>query len=194
MFDSPDLTPGCVGPLIGLAVGSIVLVLGMLIEKRLFKGTTKYALSAALALLAGIAVCCEAIGLNLGSSVSYPLLITSPDVAGQWYVSPDTVTYLQRRGYSVAADNELVFNNDGTFRMRNIPKLWSHIDPTPGDDVTGSGTWRLSHFQTWMVTLRFATINDRPSNEALAFDFIGSWPPYTLRSWVNDLGVELYKK
>ncbi len=191
MFDAPYFAPCLVGPLIGLVFAALVVTFGMLVERRVFKGTTKYRLSRVLALYVGVMACCEYINLNF-SDPDRPLYITDADIVGKWYLPPGGY-YL--KGYS-REDNEVVFHDDGTFHMDKVPNAWGYLGISPGAGyITGSGTWRLVHLEARRVTAQFEMVNGEASNEALNFEVVGSGPPYRLRYSLSELeGVEFYKK
>ncbi len=195
MFDTPDFIPCCVGPLIALIVGGIVLAIGTTIEKKVFKKETKHRLSWLITLLMTLIVCSISVSHNVGSSMPYPLLITNKDAIGTWRLSQDSIRYLQRKGYTITA-HELVFKADGTFRMDNVPNVWEYLDRSPnGEYITGSGTWRIQQGQSWEIAANFQITNGRVSDTSAHFDFVGLWSPYTLRIWLASWGgIEFYKE
>ena len=187
MFDTPDFAPLCVGPVIALIVGGLILAIGTIIEKKTVKKETVRALSRLIAWIIASIACCVSVRHDIGSSMSYPLLITSKDVVGTWHLSQASVDYLQRKGYTIAA-HELVFKDDGTFHMDSVPNVWGYLDQSPkGRYITGSGTWRIQRIQTWEIVAHFQTINGQVSDTKVFFHFYGLWPPYRLRVWLGSL-------
>jgi hypothetical protein len=186
VFDTPDLAPMCVGPAIAALAGVLVLGVGRIIAKGFFKKNTTPALSVMIALLVVPFVCCEAVHLNIGVSNPTPWAKpTSNDIVGVWQLSPDMIKML-REDYSFPVPaHALVFKNDGTFYMNQIPNFWGHLSSALERETKylyGSGTWNIEEQPTypdsWKLVVHFQRLN--VSQNEKAFYFEGHTAPYTL--------------
>ncbi len=202
MFDTPDFSPVCFGLSLAVLVGILVYAIGPIIENKLFKKRT--GLGPFLAMIVTPFVCIASIALNLGVRSPAPWLKpTNGDVIGTWHLSPQTVNVLQEWDKLPVLDHEIVFKENGTFYLNNVPNFWrSLLKPQEGEEkyVNGSGTWNLDRFEEeWGIFARFQKLNISPDKSLIKSDpdkslvifyFEGYLPPYTIIS-IDRVGTYL---
>jgi hypothetical protein len=209
MFDTPDLMPCCLAPFMAFIVGFTVYGLGsgvdLIIEKRTGKKSAWF--HSFILLLVFILVptsCIASVALDIGVRDPAPWFTpTSKDVIGKWELAADDIDYLQKYNNIPVLANELVFNQDGTFYITNIPTFWGLWDSKNKKWVAkyifGSGTWRLGQIegterQEWILFAQFHEANNLPENRIIRFYFQGHLPPYRLAALDGDFGFHFHKK
>jgi hypothetical protein len=197
MFDTPDLGPLCAAPFIAAFVGMLIFGFGSIITTIIEKKTGKKPSWGSpiiwLCCLVFIpSSCCVSIGLEIGASSPAPWFEPNTDnVVGEWKLSPETVRMIEANPHWLDIPlpaQELIFKDDGTFLLENIPSFWLTWDKTKIVNekyFSGSGTWYLGQMvgterNEWVVFARFQMINGHSDNRLMRFYFEGHLPPYKL--------------
>ena len=185
MYDGEvNLVPFCVAPVVAVAIGVLVWNLGTFAEKKVFKKAI--GISQIIALFLMTVVCATGIGLSMGESNPVPRLAPqSEDIIGEWSLSKDTTERLQEWYNFTVAEHHVVFRDNHTFSMINVPDFWSPLDGSISVKehvLSGEGIWRMEQENdNWILILHFETINgSRKQNAEASFYFEGRLPPYQL--------------
>ncbi|MBI4672375.1 MAG: hypothetical protein HY741_12020 [Chloroflexi bacterium] len=203
MFDTPDLMPLCVAPILALTVGALVYVLGKALKKMIEKRTGEdQPLMDFITLLSVVIVvpvaCYASLALEIGIRSPAPWIQPSTnDIVGKWELSKGSAETLQKTFHVVSTEGELVFNQDGTFQLKSMPTFWG-LSKTPFPQsqkyISGNGTWYLGQMEgsqrlEWAIFAQFQNINDKPENRSMRFYFEGHLAPYSLVAMDNDNSV-----
>jgi hypothetical protein len=191
MFDTPDLLPLCVAPFVGLFVGALAFAGVFAISTVLRQGPVQR--RALLSFLAAFVVvpiaCAGSVALRIGAWSPSPWFKpAAADIVGTWEFTQGTSEALTDWYGVQVPHHELLFLEDGTFRMRDVPSFWgvSEIADTGGDPyLDGSGTWQFDRLQgterlEWIVRTEFEEINGKPDSREMRYYFQGHLPPYVL--------------
>ena len=202
MFDTPDLSAVCAAPFVVTLVGVIIFLFGLGIRKNIEKRTGKkpnWLTNNDLLLLIVILspmICILSVVLRIGANDPAPWFApTTANIVGRWKISPDTGRSFRYWTNLEVPDHELVFNEDGTFSVHNLPYFWMEVDTynktAIENNVDGSGTWSLGQIDgtermEWILFAQFQIINGRSDDHLMRFYFRGHLPPYrivTLDGW-----------
>ena len=190
MFDTPDLRPLCLAPFVAIFVGFIVYASGLGI-KWLIENKTGKPLSwlKPIILLTSLIVapvaCVASVFLNIGAFDPLPWFEPTPEnVIGEWQLATDTVYALEKWENFPVQEHALVFKDDGTFIMNNVPNFWIEWRTVSSGEryVTGSGTWQIAKpYDQWTIIAKLHTINDIQYRDSeVTFYFERHLPPYQL--------------
>ncbi len=208
MFDAPDLGPLFLAPFVAAFVGVFIYFIGSItdtvIEAR--TGKRRAGLSALVISLIIIVVpiaCFASAALEIGARSPAPWFTPGTnDIVGAWELTAENIRLLnERQGINVQT-HELVFNDDGTFRLDNIPTFWGSWDPKQADNskiISGSGTWYLGQVDgterlEWVIFAQFQTVNGRSDKTRIRFYFENHLPPYTLITLDTYRGFQFQRK
>ncbi len=191
MFDTPDLGPLFFAPFIGLFVGAWVGLIVFILLSTVWKVsiTKKVIISIVLAsLLTGVA-CVASVALDVGAVNPNPWFPPKTgDIVGTWRLTATTVEALQDEYNAQIGPHELVFRDDKTFQINNIPSFWGlpdHANKKSPPYLNGSGIWELDRIQgaerlEWIIRSTFNEINGQPNHAEIRFYLYGHLPPYIL--------------
>lgn len=191
MFDTPDLVPLCVAPFVAIFIGLLVYGSGSIIKKFIETKTGKpLPWLRSVTLFATIIIvpisCVASALLKIGAGDPEPWFEPTPDnIIGEWQLAPSTVDVIETWEYFPVQKHTLVFQDDGTFTMNNVPNIWRDLSSVMDNDVkyvTGSGTWQLTRlYEQWAVVVEFQTVNDiQFQGSEAVFYFEKHLPPYQL--------------
>jgi len=215
MFDTPELTPLCIAPFVGLIFGLVLYIISQIIAIRIGKKTGKipnWLISnlPPIIVVLSIAACFASVALEIGTMDPAPWFTpTERNVVGAWILTPETIRFLEEDNRDIPVQpHELIFKNDGTFHITNIPTFWGLFDAKNkkwhAKYMSGSGIWHLGQVEgsrrlEWVVFAQFQEIDGQEVDTAnqdwlVRFYFEGHLPPYILRSLDGDLGFDFHKK
>jgi hypothetical protein len=130
----------------------------------------------------GMAICVISAGLGIPSRDPAPLFKpTNNSIIGPWKLNTDN--------YAIPiSPHSMVFKDDGTFYMSNVPSLWALEGNWTLDMVkyiSGSGVWHIDSDYSlgqkeWAVIAQFNHVNGKDDTRIMNFYFIGYLSPYTL--------------
>jgi hypothetical protein len=200
MFDTPDLSPLCTAPFVAIIAGFFVYAVGIVVNLFIEKKGRKkrpwlipFAMS--LSIITVPIACAASVALEIGAREPAPWFQpTSGDIAGVWKLSSNTKDALQDWKVTVS-EHELVFNQDGTFHVTNLPSFWGLEDSLKTGvqgNISGSGTWYLEQVEgtqrlEWVIFAQFKEFEGRFDKTLMRFYFEGHLPPYDLISLDGDI-------
>ncbi len=135
------------------------------------------------------ASCVGSIALEIGARDPAPWFAPSKsNIVGKWEFTPYTSKVFEEWTSLTAPKHELVFNDDGTFYVNNLPIYWRELDTYKTgkeENINGSGTWYLGQTEgtqrmEWIIFTQFQDINGQNDNRQMRFYFQGHLPSYTL--------------
>jgi hypothetical protein len=183
MFDTPDLGPLFLAPLVGLTVGVVVFALISKVTKAW--RSRRWLLAAIPALVITPIAALASFTLRLGEGDPTPWFQPrAQDVVGTWHLTTDTSIYLRLFAGYTPPSHSLDFHEDGTFTLSRVPNFWVNLtDPAPTDstEFMATGFWSIeSRFDHPIVLLRFDTISVEDAEREVPLYFEGHAPPYRL--------------
>ena len=208
MFDTPDLSPLCAAPFVAIFATWVLYNIALQIIKVVQKktGTQKEWVKEVLLILSlGLllpTMCISSIALEIGASDPAPWnKPTTSNIVGKWEYSSETIKSFEY--YFTVPSHELVFNEDGTFYINNLPSFWietiEYSETEKVETITGTGTWYLSQIEgyqrmEWIIFTQFQTINGKNDDHQMRFHFQGHLPPYTLVTLDTDNFITRFDK
>jgi|WetSurMetagenome_2_1015567.scaffolds.fasta_scaffold215685_2 hypothetical protein len=194
MFDTPDLFPLCLAPFVAAFVGVLIYFIGSVTDTVIEAKTGKRraGLSAFFRSLIIVVIpiaCVASAALEIGVRSPAPWFTPgTSDIIGEWELTAENARLLKDLHDVTVQSHELVFNEDGTFNLDNIPTFWGSWDPKQADNsrtISGSGTWRFGQVEGTerlerVIIAQFQTLNGRSDNALMRFYFENHLPPYIL--------------
>jgi len=121
----------------------------------------------------------------------YGLASTEPnkdEITGVWVTDENTLKDIRESGkYVVNTYPKFIFQNDGNFRMENMPDWWKDgFGESRGGFETNSGKWKLSKRNCcWQIDLHFDSPNLYTNVGLLEHRFDGE-PKYLIEVILGD--------
>jgi hypothetical protein len=130
MFDTPDLAPLCIAPFVAILIGFLVYGSGSVIKWFIETRTGKplswlKSVTLITAIIIVPVACVASVLLNIGALDPLPWFKPTPkNVIGEWQLASSTVDALEHWENYPVQQHMLVFKDDGTFTMNNVPNFW----------------------------------------------------------------------
>jgi hypothetical protein len=190
MFDTPDLRPVCLAPFVAIFIGFIVyglsLIINWVIEYKTAKAVSWLKpFSLIVTIFIVPTACVASVFLNIGALDPLPWFTpASENVIGEWQLATSTANALEEWENCPVEQHRLVFKDDGTFIVNNVPNFWDDFRAINDDQkyITGSGTWRIIQpHEQYVVIAKFRTLNlQQHIDSEVLFYFEKHLPPYQL--------------
>ena len=131
MFDTPDLAPCCLAPIVTIGISVLIYNLGQAFD---YLGGEKpewswRRLVSVIAILGALVAGTLTFALGIGERNPAPLFKpTTNNIAGTRILSANLTDRLPQPANMPSPAKEIIFYADGTFQANEIPDLWSYTD------------------------------------------------------------------
>jgi hypothetical protein len=136
-------------------------------------------------LVAFVCICLALSNVPFGIPIAPGFKPTIDDVLGTWQPTSGSLMLLADEGYENDAMHSVVFHEDGTVEITNMPDVWlslrEHVDPNK-DYYSGEGMWEIVRYDSrWAVSVELEYDDDGIQRQTTRYlRFMGLGPPYTL--------------